>query len=107
MEAGRLKESVKFVSPPTGQDEYGAPNTDWVDVLTTRASFVPMIGREWFQAEATQSMVEVKFRIRYRKEITNKMRLINRGITYEILSASNVEGQNREILLYCKKVANQ
>lgn len=104
MEAGRMRESIIINSPPSGQDGYGAPNGTWTEVLRTRASFDPLIGKEYYAAQETQSKVEVKFRLRYRDGIQNSYRVSHNGIDYDILSAVNVEGRNRELLLYCKKV---
>ena len=68
------------------------------------ASKEPLLGREYFSAEATQSQVEVKFRTYYFDGVKNEMRIECDGEIFEILSAINVKSLNRELLMYCKKV---
>lgn len=68
------------------------------------ASKEPLLGREYFSAEATQSSVEMKFRTFYFDGVKNEMRIECDGETFEILSAINVKSLNRELLMYCKKV---
>lgn len=106
MEAGRMRETIVISSPPEARDEYGAPGAaEWNEVLSSRASFEPLLGREFFAAQETQSQVEVKFRLRYRPEIQSNYRVVHREINYEIIGQPvNVNGANRELLLYCKKV---
>ncbi len=87
------------------QDEYGAPAGTWEPIFTGLwASKAPILGNEYFTAQATQTKVEVKFECEYTNGITNAMRLQCDDEIYEILSAIDVKGLNRDLLLYCKKV---
>ena len=68
------------------------------------ASKDPLLGNEYFNALATNTKVAVKFNMRYVPGITNDMRIRHGDEIYEILSAVNVKGLNRELLCYCRLV---
>lgn len=104
MEAGPMRERITILSPSPEQDKYGGPTGVYNELFTTWAEFLPMLGREMFAAKAVESHVEVKFRLRYRAGVQNDYRVLHEGIQYDILSAVNVSGRNRELLLYCKQV---
>ncbi|HZG83835.1 phage head closure protein [Paenibacillus sp.] len=107
MLAGRLRHKIVIKSPPTTRNSYGeqpAPDAEWTVFATVWASKEPLLGREYFAAEAAQSRVEVKFRIRYRDGINNTMRIVHGDDEYEILSAIDVQGLKREMLVYVKRV---
>ncbi|MGO4185207.1 phage head closure protein [Paenibacillus sp. TAF43_2] len=100
----RHKITIKKRQPP--QDEYGASLNEWVTVKTIWSSKEPLLGREYFAAEAAQSLVEVKFRCRFTKGIENEMRVYHGSDVYDILSVIDVMGQGRELLIYVKRVSN-
>ncbi len=100
-----MRSKITFISPPTGQDDYGAPNTTWTTYKADIwASKEPLLGNEYLTAESTNSKVEVKFRTRYFTGPTNAMRIQHGTKIYQILSAINVKSLNREWLFYCKLV---
>lgn len=102
---GEMRSKITFLNPPSGQDDYGSPNTTWTTykagVWSTRE---PILGNEFYTANATNSEVEIKFRCRYFAGVTNLMRIQHGTEIYTILSAINVKSLNRELLCYCKKV---
>lgn len=107
IQAGRLRHiiTIKYLKPT--KSTFGGDNTqEWLDFLTNiRASKEPLIGKEYFQASAVQSLVEVKFRTRYRPGITRAMRIQHGNEVYEIISEPvNVQGLNKELLFYCRLV---
>lgn len=102
-----MRSKITFLEPPSGVDEYGAPNTTWTEKTTGKniwASKEPLLGNEFFSAQAVNTDVQVKFRCHYLSGIENKMRIKHGSEIYEILSAINVKSLNRELLCYCKKV---
>lgn len=101
--ASRLRHKITIQSGTLVQDSYSA-STEWTIFATVWASKDPLLGNEFFQAEAMQSKVEVKFRTRYISGVTNAMRVYHGSEAYQILSAINVESRNRELLIYAKKV---
>lgn len=96
---------IDFLHRVKGRDEYGEPIDEWKSFKEgIWASMEPLLGNEFFAALTTESKVEVKFNMRYIPGITNEMRIKHNDETYEILSAVNVKGLNRELLCYCRLV---
>lgn len=100
-----MRSKVDFLSPPTTQDEYGEVSTTWTTFKSSIwCSKEPILGNEYFAANAAQSEVSVKFRCHWFSGVENKMRIKHGSEVYEILSAINVKELNRELLCYCKRV---
>ena len=89
----------------SGRDKWGEPLDNWQPIKKgIWASKDPLLGNEYFNALTANTKVEVKFNMRYVSGITNEMRIKHGDDVYEILSAINVKGLNRELLCYCKLV---
>ena len=102
-----MRTKITLLQLQAGYDAEGEPINNWqpVEGLTDLwAAKEPLLGREFFAAEQTQSRVEVKFRTYYVPGVNNEMRVQDEEGIYEILSAINVKNLNRELLMYCRKV---
>ena len=88
----RLRHRIRLDSLVGGQDpETGAPLPGWADAfpdLTAKggipAEFVPLSGREFLQAAATQSEVTARVTIRWMPGVEPTMRLVHDGTAYRI-----------------------
>ncbi len=98
------RHKIDFLKRVEGRDEYGEPVDDWRTFTAVWAAADPLLGNEYFTALTTESKVEIKFNSRYVPGITNDMRIQYDDKIYEILSAVNVKGLNRELLCYCRLV---
>lgn len=101
------RHKIDFLKHATGYDDYGEPVDSWLPVEGKTgiwSSKEPLLGNEYFTALTNDTKVEVKFNCRYIPGITNEMRIKHGTEIYEILSAINVKGLNRELLCYCKLV---
>lgn len=99
------RHKIDFLYRAKGRDEYGEPVDEWqIFKAGIWASKDPLLGNEYFNALTTDTKVEVKFNMRYVEGITNEMRIKHGNEVYEILSAVNVKGLNRELLCYCRLV---
>jgi len=101
------RHKITFLKWGKGKDKYGDPVDVWAPVegkVDIWASMEPLLGNEYFTALTTNSKVEVKFNMRYTPGVTNDMRIQHGNDIYEILSAVNVKGLNRELLCYCRLV---
>lgn len=99
------RSKVDFLSPPTSQDDYGGPSGAWGAFKTgIWCSKEPILGNEYFAANAAQSEVSCKFRCHWFSGVLNTMRIQHGSEVYQILSAINVKELNRELLCYCKRV---
>jgi SPP1 family predicted phage head-tail adaptor len=96
-----MRHRVTVLKRPTARDG------EWTPIKTMWASKEPLLGREYFAAEAAHSKVEIKFRARYTNGIEGEeenLRLAHDNNTYDIISAIDVQGLKRELLIYVKLV---
>lgn len=99
------RHKIDFLQRESGRDDYGEPVDTWKPFKEgIWASKDPLLGNEYFNALTADTKVEVKFNMRYISGVTNEMRIQHGDEVYEILSAVNVRGLNRELLCYCKLV---
>lgn len=89
-------------------DALNTPQSKWHPVAKVWASIEPISGREYFQAAQSQSEASVRIVIRYRKGITDRMRLkyySEDGETlFELKSPPiNYREQNKFLELMCKE----
>lgn len=85
--AGKLRHRVTIQNPVETQDPTtGAMNVAWQDLAYVWAAIEPLSGREFVSAQAEQAKVTTRITIRYRDDLTAKMRLYHtaKGIYYQI-----------------------
>lgn len=85
MRIGQLRHRVTIQRPGSTQD----PNTGqmvpgWADVATVWASIEPLSAREFIAAQAGQSEVTARIKMRARDDIDAAMRIIHRDQVYNI-----------------------
>ncbi len=67
------------------RDEYGHEQpANWQVFLTLWAKVSPLSAKDLFAAQAAQSKVIARLKIRYRTDINSSMRVVFRGETYAI-----------------------
>lgn len=100
-----MRHTITFLSRDDAQNGYGEELV-WSEMATCFASVEPLIGNEFYTADATQSKVELKFRCWYfdSPAISNENRVRYNANDYEILSVVDYKNLNREWLIYAKKV---
>jgi SPP1 family predicted phage head-tail adaptor len=101
MRNGQMRHRITIQSPPTGQDSFGDPQTDWTTFATIRAEKSDVDGREFFAAQAAQNPVQTQFKIRYRAGILAKMRVVEGAAYYNIEAVLDRKGSKRELFLMC------
>jgi SPP1 family predicted phage head-tail adaptor len=76
----------------------------WIDLAVgIPASAEPIAGREFVALQAAQSLVSIRFRIRYRADITADMRVVWEGKAYELVGPPiDTAGLHRELQLMCQ-----
>jgi SPP1 family predicted phage head-tail adaptor len=103
LEPVELDQQITIQQRASGVDARGQESGSWSALYTSIwASAHPLTGREYFAAGQTQSEVVIRFRIRYRGDITAKMRVVYRGAYYDIESALDIEGKKQWLHLMCK-----
>lgn len=93
--AGDLRHRVAILQKQinTDTDADGYPTEEWVAVTTVWAEVKPIAGQEYFAAAAVQAEHQVRFTMRYRKDITPDMRLQYDGQEYEIKAILDLGGR--------------
>lgn len=67
------------------RDEYGHEQpANWQVFLTLWAKVSPLSAKDLFAAQAAQSQIIARLKIRYRTDIDSSMRVVFRGETYAI-----------------------
>lgn len=86
--AGELRHRVQLQENVIGQDpDTGEQISAWVTIAQPWAKIAPMSGREFLAAAAEQSEVRGRITIRYRGNVEATMRVLHRGMYYNILAA--------------------
>lgn len=105
MRAGQLRCRIAVDEPVETQDSTGDPVVSWVTRATVWGSIDPLRSREGVVASQTLVNVDSKITLRWgpmTSSITEKWRLRSRGVTYNIVNMTNVQGRNRAVELICK-----
>lgn len=96
--AGELNQRVTLQARAAGQDVLGRPSGAWQDQFTVWAKAEPIRGREFFAQGQMQAEVTVRFVIRYRADVHERLRVVWRGEPYEIVSPPIDTDGAREVL---------
>lgn len=104
MQAGRLRERVTLERKTAGAvDPWGQPIPDaWESLATVWAAVEPLAGREYIAAQAAQSEVTTRIRIRWRGDVDSQIRVVHRGKTYDVMSVIDPRSERRELILMAK-----
>jgi len=103
MHASDLQYSIMIKEPTTSRNSYGEDVPTWSEVDTVFAAVEPLEGRELFEAQHKITDVIVRFRIRYRDDVTTIMRIIYDSDTYNIKEIVNVGERDRELRIIAIK----
>jgi SPP1 family predicted phage head-tail adaptor len=94
MNPGLLRHRITLQKFMVITDPDGFTTQQWQDVATVWAAIENLHGREYWEAATVQAENTVKFTIRYRPDVTNDMRIVFRGQTYEITAIDNIKYRN-------------
>lgn len=84
MEIGRLNSQVKIQRRSDATNELGEHASGWTDVATVWADVVKITGVQAIRTGLEMSVVRASIRIRYRTDITSKMRVVDGAEIYDI-----------------------
>ena len=106
MQAGKLRHRVTIEQLVTGSPDRagsGAQDTSWLTFRTCWAAIEPLSGKEYFAADAVQSEIKVRIRIRYVAGVLPSMRVLHGSTAYTIEAIINPQTRNIELLLMCSQ----
>jgi|688.fasta_scaffold52459_6 SPP1 family predicted phage head-tail adaptor len=103
---GRMNERIRIESQSVARDDYGAEVKSWQTFVDVWATVRQMTGTENLRSLADRTVATLPYRIniRYRADITPKMRVVWRGKALEILSVFDPDGAKRETVLVATDV---
>lgn len=108
LKAGQLDRRVVIQRKVTGSPQKtarGAPDAAWEELATVYAAIEPLRGREFLEAQAMQSEVAVRIRIRYREDVTAGMRVLKGSVVYAIEAVIPMVGKE-QVHLMCGQGAS-
>lgn len=83
-------------------DEIGQPIEAWTPYAAVWAAVEPLNGREFIAAQAVQSEITIRVRLRYRQEVLPADRVGHDGKFYDITAVINPKSGNVELVLMCE-----
>ncbi|MDO4810541.1 MAG: phage head closure protein [Eubacteriales bacterium] len=108
VDPGQMRNRITIQRHNGQVDRYGDPleldSSSWVPVATVWAAVDPVSGREFYEAQQSQSEVSYKVRCRYRSDIVPGMRIIFGNHTLEIVSVIDWSMRHEHLLLMCREV---
>lgn len=106
MNAGDLKNKIQILKTTVVTDTDGFQKQETIVFANCWAKVTPVQGKEYYQAAAIQAENDVKFTIRYRKGITNDMKVQYNNQIYEIKSIIDFNNEHKYIDLVCEVITN-
>ena len=105
MRAGKLRHRliVQQLQDTETLDSVGQPVQTWRTFGHMWGSVEPLSGRELYNAAQIQPDVTHKVTMRYRAGIAAKMRIQHKARTLDILSVTDTDEREIELILMCKE----
>ena len=106
MQIGKLRSRITIQYPNPTQDPTNDPVVAWVDLAMVWADIRPVGGQERLQRQADQVVAQVDHRIkmRWRGDVTPKMRVKFGARYFDIGPVDDPDGRKRELVLQCREV---
>ena len=104
MKAGLLNRKIAIQTLGAGVDEIGQPVETWSTFAQPWSNIRFLNGVESVKADAEVSVSKASIRIRYRTDITEAMRAVYNGITYQIKAVLPDEAKRDHVDLDCEVV---
>jgi SPP1 family predicted phage head-tail adaptor len=106
--AGKYRHVITIQQLLTTENTYGETirndDTNWEDVLTTRAGIFPISGKDYFNEDVINAEITHKIQMRYQTGIDSSMRIKFGNRIFDIISPPiDFQERHREIQLMCKE----
>lgn len=104
MNPGALRHQVTIQKQVETQNTYGEPEVSWANVVEdVWCQVLPLRGREFFAAKQVNADIEAKIVMRYRTDVTTKMRCLHGTDEYYVYSIINLDQRERFLQLMCTR----
>ena len=101
--AGELNKQITLQVPTVARDDFNQPIITWADSATVWAGIITTGSREYYAAQKLYAETSAVFKIRYRSNMSTKMRIKYGNRYFAILGIADPEEQHIELLLSCKE----
>jgi len=101
MDPGDFNRRFMLQRRETTRDAVGGSVTTWIDELPVWGSAMALSGRELIVAQQKHAETTMRFRIRYRPDLSTEWRLIWERRPYDILDIIDID-QHRYLDLECQ-----
>lgn len=101
MRAGELRDLVVISQESQTADSQGGYALAWTTVATVYGDVRDLSTRELLQAQQAENSAAVGITIRWRSDITAKMRAVVGSTVYNIVGVRDPEGRGRMLVLDC------
>lgn len=102
MKSGKLDRRITIQSRIETQNSFGEAVISYGTLAQVWAEVLPLSGRELFTAAQTFPEAQLKVRIRYRADVTEKNRILHDGISYDIIHIAEI-GRREGLEMLVKK----
>ena len=92
---GKMDRLITIETFTEAQDNFGEPIKTWTTLATVWAEVVPTRGTERFVAAQTHAERTTTFRIRYRDDVTEEMRIVWESAEYDISGIVELKRQRQ------------
>lgn len=108
MQGGQLRDRITIQVRSTVDNAAGEPTLSWTDYAAgIAANVTDMSGKEFIAGQEITNAVTTTIVIRYRVGVTGAMRVVARGVIYNIQAVLEPENKRREMHLMClRNVSN-
>ncbi len=100
---GEMRHRITFQRPVKTDDGHKGHAVAWQDMVTCWASVEPLSGREYFYSHQIKAEITHRVKIRYRTDITTKMRIKHRDRVLEIESILDKKERREELEIFCRE----
>ena len=106
MQAGKLNRRIQIQVDGEGQNAGGEPVHGWIKFADAWANIKTVNGREYATSDSEASEVTTSIRIRYRTDLTAKMRVVYKNTIYSIVAVLPDEAGREYVDLACSSGVN-
>jgi len=100
---GEMRHRITFQRPIKTPDGHKGHTVSWQVLVTVWASIEPLSGREYFYSHQIKAEVTHRVKIRYREDITTKMRIKHGDRVLAIESILDLKERRQILEILCRE----
>lgn len=104
MRSGGLRYTIEILEPVEATSAMGGVDQTWQTYRRTRAEARPVSAKEFHDANQVNDRATLELRFRYVPGVTEKMRVICAGVTYQITGVPNALDRRQPTVLLCESL---